>query len=154
MFSVLAAFGGLIMGSIGFLIGRFYAESERILSEKRKTYVDFLSELPPLNDMYLDTTDEELLIALRPAMEHLPSLIFYADANVVMAWDVLHQRYFEAHDALTPKSPPLDPAYKALATAQNDLVLEMRRDAFRFSIFNYSGKSRVPEALESPSKYP
>lgn len=127
------------------MLGRFYAESERILAEKRAAYLEFLNELPPLNDMYLDTSEEEFQAAMRPAIERLPSLIFYADKSVVIAWGVLQKRYFEAHVELTPESPALAPAFKALATSQNDLVLEMRRDAFRLSIFSYGGKSRVPD---------
>ncbi|WP_211659382.1 hypothetical protein [Paracoccus indicus] len=81
-------------------------------------------------------------------MERLPSLLFYADKSVTVAWGVLYQKYREAHTQLSPDSPALAPEYKALATAQNDLVLEMRRDAFRWSIFNYSGKTRIPEHLD------
>lgn len=150
MLSALTFVGGLILTALGFIIGRFYAESERILSEKRKHYLDFLSALPPLNDTYNDTTEEEFVATLRPAMERLPSLLFYADKSVMMAWGVLQQKYFEAHARLSPDNPPLAPEYKALAAAQNDLVLEMRRDAFRWSIFNYSGKTRVPELLDIP----
>lgn len=150
MLSALTFVGSLILTTLGFIIGRFYAESERILSEKRKHYLDFLSALPPLNDTYNDTTEEEFVATLRPAMERLPSLLFYADKSVMMAWGVLQQKYFEAHARLSPDNPPLAPEYKALAAAQNDLVLEMRRDAFRWSIFNYSGKTRVPELLDIP----
>jgi len=148
--SVLTFLGGIILTALGFIIGRFYAESERILSEKRKHYLEFLSALPPLNDTYDDTTEEEFVATLRPAIERLPSLLFYADKSVIMAWSVLQQKYFAAHARLSPDSPPLAPEYKALATAQNDLVLEMRRDAFRWSIFNYSGKTRVPKVLDMP----
>lgn len=150
MLSILTFIGGLVLAALGFIIGRFYAESERILSEKRKHYLEFLSALPPLNDTYNDTTEEEFIATLRPAMERLPSLLFYADNSVMMAWGVLQQKYFEAHARLSTDSPPLAPEYKALATAQNDLVLEMRRDAFRWSIFNYSGKTRIPERLDIP----
>lgn len=150
MLSILTFIGGLVLTALGFIIGRFYAESERILSEKRKHYLEFLSALPPLNDTYNDTTEEEFIATLRPAMERLPSLLFYADKSVPVAWGVLQQKYLEAHAQLSPDSPALAPAYKALATAQNDLVLEMRRDAFRWSIFNYSGKTRVPERLDLP----
>lgn len=142
--------GSLILAALGYILGRLYAESERILSEKRKHYLEFLSALPPLNDTYNDTTEEEFIATLRPAMERLPSLLFYANKSVVLAWGVLQQKYHEAHAGLSPDSPPLAPEYKALAIAQNNLVLEMRRDAFRWSIFNYSGKSRVPENLDIP----
>jgi hypothetical protein len=147
MITALTFIGSLIVASLGFLFGRFYAESERILAEKRKYYLDFLASLPPLQDTYLDISDEEFLAALRPAMERVPGLLFFADQSVVMASGVLFQRYQEANTALTPGSPPLAPEYLSLAKAQNDLVLEMRRDAFRWSIFNYNGKSRVPQSL-------
>ncbi|KZY44014.1 hypothetical protein A3731_10725 [Roseovarius sp. HI0049] len=148
MLGALTFVASLIFASLGFLIGRFYAESERILSEKRKYYLEFLSALPPLQDTYNDSTEEEFLTTLRPAMECIPRLMFYADKSVILSWGVLHQKYIEAHATLTPDSPALTPEYKALMTAQNDLVLEMRRDAFRWSVFNYSGKSRVPERLD------
>jgi hypothetical protein len=125
-------------------MGRFYSESERILAEKRQHYVEFLEALPPLQHTYKDLEDADFMVTLRPAMERVPSLLFYADQSVASALVVLFQKYQEANAALTPSSPPLAPEYMALAKAQNDLVLEMRRDAFRWSVFNYSGKSRVP----------
>lgn len=148
MLGALTFVGSLILASLGFFAGRFYAESERILSEKRKHYLEFLSTLPPLQDTYNDSTEEEFLTTLRPAIECIPRLMFYSDKSVIVAWDVLQKKYLEANAILTPDSPALAPEYKALATAQNDLVLEMRRDAFRWSVFNYSGKSRVPEMLD------
>ena len=152
MLSAMTFIGSLVLAALGFMLGRFYAESERILSEKRKHYLDFLSALPPLQDTYNETSEEEFSATLRPAMECLPSLLFYADKSVMMAWGVLQQKYFEAHAELLPDSPPLAPEYKALANAQNDLILEMRRDAFRWSIFSYRGKSRIPESLETSGK--
>lgn len=144
MLTALAFIGSLIIASLGFFIGRFYAESERILAEKRQYYLEFLKALPPLQDTYKGIDNAEFMTTLRPAMERVPSLLFYADKSVAVASGVLLQRYEEANAALTPSSPPLAPEFTALAKAQNDLVLEMRRDAFRWSIFNYSGKSRVP----------
>jgi hypothetical protein len=152
MISVVTLFGSVIMATIGFIFGRLYAESERILAEKRKVYLEFLSALPPLQDMCLDRTKEEYSAAMRPAIERLPSLLFYADKSVLIACGILQQNYDEAHTQLTTESPALDPAYKDLSRAQNDLVLEMRRDAFRWSLFNYSGKTRTPDNLESPNK--
>lgn len=148
MLGALTFVGSLILTSLGFFLGRFYAESERILSEKRKHYLEFLSVLPPLQDTYNESTQEEFLATMRPAIELFPQLMFYADKSVILAWGVLQQKYLEANAALTPTSPALAAEYKALATAQNDLVLEMRRDAFRWSVFNYSGISRVPEKLD------
>ncbi|MDP3197541.1 hypothetical protein [Tabrizicola sp.] len=147
MVTALAFIGSLIIASLGFIIGRFYAESERILAEKRQYYMEFLKALPPLQDTYKGLEDEEFMATLRPAMERVPSLLFYADQSVAVASGVLFQKYEEANAALTPSSPPLAPEFLALAKAQNDLVLEMRRDAFRWSVFNYNGKSRVPSLV-------
>lgn len=145
MMSVLTFLGGLLLTSVGFILGRFFSESERILSDKRRQYLDFLSVLPPLNDVYLDVDDGAFLEKLRPAIARVPSVLFYCDPAVAQAIAVLLQRYEEAHSVLGPESPPLAPEYMVLAKAQNDLVLEMRRDAFRWSIFNYSSASRLPE---------
>lgn len=150
MLSTLTFIGSIILAVFGFLLGRFYSESERILSEKRKYYLEFLNALPPLQDTYNDTTDDEFIAALRPATERLPGLLFYAEKPVIMAWGILYQKYLEANTQLTTQSQPLAPEYIALATAQNDLVLEMRRDVFRWSIFHYGRKSRVPDRLEIP----
>ena len=150
MTGILTFLASLILAALGFVIGRVYSESERILSEKRKYYLEFLSVLPSPLDTYNDTTEGEFTITLKPAIERLPSLLFYADKSVIMAWGVLYQKYLVAHANLTPQSQPLAQEYMELATAQNDLLLEMRRDAFRWSIFYYRGKSRVPENLDIP----
>jgi hypothetical protein len=148
MLGALTFLGSLIVAALGFLVGRFYAESERILSEKRKHYLEFLSVLPPLQDTYNSSTEEEFMSTLRPAVESIPRLMFYADNSVISAWSILYQKYVVAHTNLNPNSPPLAQEYKALAKAQNDLILEMRRDAFRWSVFNYSGKSRIPRTMD------
>ena len=57
MLTALAFIGSLIVASLGFIIGRFYAESERILAEKRQHYIEFLSALPPLQDTYKGLED-------------------------------------------------------------------------------------------------
>lgn len=146
MLTTLTFIGSLVLAAFSFMIGKFYSESERILAEKRKNYLEFLSVLPPLQDAQKDTSEEEFAETLRPAILRIPSLLFYADKSVILAWGALHQKYFEAHAKLTSRSPPLAPEYKSLAEAQNDLVLEMRRDTFRWSLFNYSGRSRIPNS--------
>ncbi len=92
-------------------LGGFWAESERILAEKREAYLSFLSVLPPLNDTYQDTSEQEFCETMRPATEQLPKLIFYADKLVMMAWGMLQKRYFEAHFELSSSSQALAPSY-------------------------------------------
>ncbi len=142
MMATLTFVGSLVIAAIGFLFGRFFAETEKILSEKRAAYTDFLSILPPLQDAYVVGEEDKIIAALRPAVMRVPKLLFYADASVLKAWDSLHKAYHDAYSNLSEDSGPLAEEYKRLAKAQNDLVLEMRRDAFRWSIFNYSGKRR------------
>ncbi|SDX19105.1 hypothetical protein [Litoreibacter albidus] len=141
---MLAIIGSLILATISFLLGKIFSESEKILAEKRSAYIDFLNVLPPTNDAYLNNSEEDFIQMMRPSEEMSPRLLFYADTNVVFAWKALIEAYGSAQSNLNPSSPALAAEYKALARAQNDLVLEMRRDAFRWSIFNYSGKSRLP----------
>ena len=107
MLSVLTALGGLLLTGVGFIAGRFFAESERILSDKRKQYLDFLSALPPLNDVYRDVDDEAFLESLRPAISRIPGVLFYCAPSVGQAIQILLQRYEEANSALCPESPPL-----------------------------------------------
>jgi hypothetical protein len=143
MLSTAGFIGSLLMAVVSFFIGKFYAESERILQEKRQLYMHFLGLLPPLNDTYLETSEDEFLETLRPAVLDSPKLLFYADNLVVMAWSALYEKYCHAHQNLNALSPEQAPEFTALAKAQNDLILEMRRDAFRWSIFNHSAPSRV-----------
>ncbi|MEM1301731.1 MAG: hypothetical protein AAGH17_04040 [Pseudomonadota bacterium] len=149
MLGLLATLGGLVLAILSFLAGRIFAEFERILAEKRGLYLAYLKDLPPLNDAYIDRTHDELMHAFASATDRLPSLLFYADTSVIMAAKAFMEKHHDAHEVLSPQSPPLHPAYQALSKAQNDLVLEMRRDAFRFSIFGYHGKSRVPPAMQA-----
>jgi hypothetical protein len=58
MVAALTFFGSLVIASLGFLFGRFYSESERILAEKRQRYLEFLSALPPLQDTYKNLNDD------------------------------------------------------------------------------------------------
>ncbi|MEO9516117.1 MAG: hypothetical protein ABJH45_23730 [Paracoccaceae bacterium] len=92
--------------------------------------------------------ESEFKEKLSPALEMIPQLLFYGDILVIKAWQELHEHYWIAFSSLTPDSPPASSDFKNLSKAQNDLILEMRRDTFRWSIFNYSGKSRVPSAEE------
>lgn len=147
---MLSIIGSVILAAIGFILGKFYAESERIIAEKRKYYVDLLNILPPLQDSYKDTSEEDVMLAMKPAMDRMPGLIFYGDQPVIIAFGVFVQKYYAANESLTPQSPPKAPEYMALAKAQNDLILEMRRDAFRWSIFSYNGKSRLPKESDLP----
>jgi hypothetical protein len=144
--TLLTFLGSALVACVGFLFGRIYSETEKILAEKRTLYTEFLASLPNLHIAYQNMTDDDFKGALEAAHNKIPKLLFYADPQVMIAYDNFHKCFWKAHAALGPNSPELALEYKALARAQNDLVLEMRRDAFRWSLFNYSGKRRITEA--------
>lgn len=149
----LLGIGSIFIAMISFLLGRIFNQSEVILSEKRRVYEEFLRVCPMPNDAYSDATssiDTEWLNALRSIQS---VLMLYASVNVGLAISRYLQIFSEALEKLTPESEPLHPVFKELAKAQNDIVLEMRRDALGWSMFGYSGKSRLPaEALENAKR--
>lgn len=143
MIGLITFIGSIMVAAFGFVLGKFYAETERILSDKRRIYEELLSALPSLQITYTNIDDASLESALKPAHDKLPKLLLYADQPVIKAYLAMFTSYWTAHSALGPHSPPEAPEFQALAKAQNDLVLEMRRDAFRWSMFVYRGKTRL-----------
>lgn len=145
----LTLIGTLILTAIGFLLGRFYSETERILSEKRKFYVEYLNSLPRIEVSFRDISKEDFAQLLEPINSLFPKLSFYADKHVMKAYQNFFHSLWHAHLALSPDSPPDAPEHLALIRASNDLVHQMRRDAFRWSLFRYK-RRRMMEPVPLP----
>lgn len=148
MTAFLLSVGGLVLSVIGFLIGKSLSESEKILSEKRRIYEAALRSLPAPNDAYpVSSTD-------RPSFQsaELTVLLLYASPMVAQAVGRYVSEFQRVSEVLQANSPPLDPNFKELAKAHNDLILEMRRDAFAWSVFGYRGPSRLRLAEDKEKK--
>ncbi|OIQ38510.1 MAG: hypothetical protein BM560_19035 [Roseobacter sp. MedPE-SWde] len=145
--------GGLILAILGFGFGRIFNQAEAVLAEKRRVYEEFLKGIPSPNDAYVqcsDTVSEERADAVK---KHYGPLMLYAAPTVALAASRYLQAFEQADIELSPESEPLHPKFRDLAKAQNDLILEMRRDALGWSMFGYYGKSRLPEdALEQAKR--
>ena len=143
----------VVVGAVGFILGRIYAQSEAILAEKRRVYEEFLLNCPRPNQAYSNLSDEEYS-RLHEAMEKASSaMMLYAAPPVALAMSIYLEEFEKAANELDPESGALHPVFKRLAKAHNDLILEMRRDGLAWSVFGYKGKSRLPaDALEQAKK--
>ncbi|MBC7137313.1 MAG: hypothetical protein H5U17_00985 [Defluviimonas sp.] len=137
--------GTVFVSAVSFVLGRVFSQSEAVLAEKRRFYEAFLRVCPHANDAYSDNATA----TWERIREVQAVLAMYAPYQVMLALSLYQQAFAEADAVLTDNSPQLHPAFKKAAKAQNDLILEMRRDALSWSAFGYWGKSRLPpDALE------
>ncbi|MEJ8561672.1 hypothetical protein QTO30_10885 [Yoonia sp. GPGPB17] len=143
----------VVIGAVAFVLGRIYSQSEAILVEKRRVYEQFLLNCPRPNQAYSNFTDDEYL-RLHETMEKSSNAVaLYAAPPVMLAISVYLEEFEKAANELDLESEALHPAFKRLAKAHNDLILEMRRDGLAWSVFGYKGKSRLPpDALEQAKK--
>ncbi len=144
MITALVSFGGLLLSAVGYVIGRSFAESEKVLSEKRRIYEEFLRRCPEPNEAYENLSDDEVAARAKLIAQLHPVVSFYASPSVSIAIGRYYQLFEEADNILTPSSPPLHEAFRSAAKAHNDIILEMRRDAFAWSAFGHRGPSRLP----------
>lgn len=141
---------GLVTGVLGFILGRVFSQSEAILADKRRVYEEFLRNCPDPNEAYEEETAESVALRMSRLKATKGPLMMYASPNVGLALGIYLETFERASRVLHPSSGALHPAFKELAKAQNDLILEMRRDGLAWSMFSYHGKSRLPkDALES-----
>ena len=134
---------------LSFVFGRVFSQSEAILTDKRRVYEEFLRNCPDPNEAYEDDTSESVALRMVRLKATKGPLIMYASPSVLLALSRYLELFEHASEELNSSSVALHPTFKALAKAQNDLILEMRRDSFAWSAFGYHGKSRLPiDALE------
>lgn len=144
----IVAVGGLLLSVSTFILGKNFAETERILADKRRIYEEFLRILPRPNEAYI-VTDQDMIAIQHRIEAAFPTLLFYASPAVTFAVSEYLVAFEAAAEVLTPDSPPMHESYRRAAKSHNDIILEMRRDAFSWSFFAHRGKSRLPQdALE------
>ena len=140
--------GGFVLTILGFVFGRVFSQSEAILGDKRRVYEEFLRNCPEPNEAYEDDTIQSVAERMTRLKATKGPLLMYASPNVALALGRYLGIFDRVSQELNSSSPAL-PSYKVLAKAQDDLILEMRRDSFAWSAFGYHGKSRIPaSALE------
>jgi len=142
-----------MIAMVSFVLGRIFAQSEAVLAEKRRVYEEFLKICPQPNDVYLEWNiqlEQERFGSMRVMQG---PFLLYAAPSVQFAMSRYMLLFDEVDQELGPDTPPLHPRYKELAKAQNDLILEMSRDALGWSVFGFKGKSRLPaDALEQAKR--
>jgi hypothetical protein len=127
-----------------------FSQSETILSDKRRVYEDFLRSCPAPNDAYRTVTDEILEERAKRFQQVQGPLLLYAAPSVVVALNLYLEAFGKSDAELNEESPALHPLFREAAKAQNDLILEMRRDALAWSAFAYTGATRLPKnAIDS-----
>jgi len=145
-------FGGLVLTVLGFILGRVFSQSEAILAEKRRVYEQFLIDGPNPNETY-DELSEELVNQRNLRFQNIYGpMLFYASPSVARALSAFWEAFYLADEKLSPSSPALHSDFKKVAKAHNDLILEMRRDAFGWSVFGFRGTSRISNETLSEAK--
>ena len=139
------AFGGVLLSAITYILGRAFNESEKILAEKRRIYEEFLRACPVPNDAYDSLSEEEQVERVKKIGRIFPIVTLYASPNVALAVSRYLKTFEEASNVLGPFSHALHEAFGKAAKAHNDIILEMNRDAFGWSVFGYKGPSRLPK---------
>jgi hypothetical protein len=137
--------GGVILTVLGFVFGKVFNQSESILAEKRRVYEEFLRKCPSPGDVFLKLSPEGIEEQGLQIAELKAPLLLYASQNVILAISEYLNTLASAQAVLTTNSDRMHPAFKKAAKAQNDIILEMRRDALAWSAFAYTGKSRLPD---------
>ena len=153
MTTLLVSLGALVLSAFTFLIGRSMSESEKILAEKRRVYEDFLRNCPVPNDAYDSLSEQELIERSRTISRLFSVVALYGSPAVVIAIGRYIEEFGNADQKLDRSCPPLHEAYRKVAKAHNDVILEMSRDAMAWSMFGYKGPSRLPkDALENAKR--
>jgi hypothetical protein len=150
----LTSVGGLVLAILGFLFGRVFNQSEQILSEKRRIYEEFLRVCPRPNEAYENWGDISEPDHPMNRFQRLQApLCLYASTSVTLAVGAYIQAFGEASEILGATREELHPAFTKASKAHNDIVIEMRRDAFSWSAFAHTGPSRLPnDALEKAKR--
>ncbi|WP_291730639.1 hypothetical protein [Leisingera sp. F5] len=142
---VALGFGGLLLAAFSFLFGRMFSQSEAVLADKRRVYEEFLVACPGPNEACKDWTPEREIERADTFQAFYGKLCLYAAPPVMQAVNRYLVLLDEADKLLSPNSEALHPAFQEAAKAHNDIILEMRRDALGWSMFGYSGKTRLPK---------
>ena len=142
---ILLSLGGLTVAIMGFIAGRVFSESEKILSEKRRIYEEFLRVCPEPTVAYDD--DAEVQFLTDELLRIKSVLMLYASSEVLLALQAYTEEYGRAASILNSGSPALHPACKKLAQSHNRLIKEMRVDGLAWSVF---ARQRVRQKIERP----
>jgi hypothetical protein len=138
----------LITAVLGFIFGRIFHQSEQILTDKRRVYEEFLRHCPQPNDALADNLAVTLQSRSLKLEELKGPLMIYASASVMQSLsqylDALAKLNTEQVGGATISNAQLQYAAKA----QNNVIIEMRRDVLAWSVFAHAGKARE---LEPPS---
>jgi hypothetical protein len=142
-----------LVSAISFILGRAISDSEKILAEKRRVYEQFLVSCPKPNNAYESRSEDGYAARVAKIDGGYAPFLLYAAPSVVLAANEYITAFSEADEKLTPESLPLHEAYKVVAKARNDLILEIRRAALGWSAFGYLGINRLPKnALEQAKR--
>lgn len=149
--SAILSIGAFFLSAAAFLVGRVFAQTDTILSEKRKVYSTFLDHFPTAQTVYEEWSPETEMARKAAFDRSIPKLQIYCAPKVAFAVSKYLEEFEKADRLLGPESRALDPLYLEVAKAYNDIIIEMRRDVLAWSIFAHSGKSRVkmPETESS-----
>ena len=147
----LTVIGSFLLTALGFIIGKMTSETEKILSEKRSFYLDYLSVIPDFEKVHKFNSEEKLDELTREIKDRFNKLVFYADERVLLAYENFYLSLYEARNISGLDEKDLSKKYDSLVRSKNDLVHQMRRDAFRWSVFGYRKRQMMQPVAKSKS---
>lgn len=139
----------LVTATIGFVFGRIFSQSEQILSEKRRVYEEFLRNIPQPSDLAGGDSASKMKARSLKLDELKGPLAIYASSGVMAALS----DYLFSLAKIATKQANTEAVSNALvehaSQAQNNVIIEMRRDSLAWSVFAYTA---MPRKLEPPAE--
>ncbi|SMC80675.1 hypothetical protein [Primorskyibacter flagellatus] len=123
-------FGALLLSALSFLFGKIFAQSERILDQKRKAYETFLTRCPAPDEAHTNVDLKS------PEFQRSAGLLtLYSSPKVTLYAAEYFQKFEEAQPELVEISEPGHPRFIEVMSYYNRMVWEMRSDVMMWSIF-------------------
>ncbi|WP_375550940.1 hypothetical protein [Rhodophyticola porphyridii] len=128
--ALLISVGGLLVSALGFLFGRMFAQSERILDIKRDTYRSFLERCPAPNEAHFETTLSEAEV-----QREIGLMSIYASPEVIKFVGEYFAQFAQSQPLLLNVDQAGHPEFFKVMTSYNRMIWAMRHDALAWSAF-------------------
>jgi hypothetical protein len=122
--------GTIFVGALAFLFGRIFAQSERVLDQKRKVYEDFLRLCPAPNEAHCETEFDSI------EMQRSIGLVsLYGSAEVATSAANYFKVFANGQELLTGVKEAGHPEFIIVMTAYNRMIWKMRTNVMAWSVF-------------------
>jgi hypothetical protein len=133
--------GGLLFTAVGFLIGKTFSQSEKILDQKRKCYEDFLRVCPAPNEAH--GSEEPAATEMQRAVGLLS---IYGSSDAIKFAGAYFAEFAKAQPILQSVSEAGHPKFLEQMSHYNRMIWAMRNDAMLWSAFAPARRAREYKA--------